>query len=146
MTAQPQDATRVRRVLEQELARGCTNDLVVGGLDRLLIQMREDGAMAEVPNLERFVRVLPPGGYRALSAEGRARWLGDVIAALGSTVSSIPAGLPPAKRPAAARRSATRRPALRAQSSEPVPSRVEPGTPVTVLPGENRDDMSLKRT
>lgn len=135
MTSQPPDATRVRRVFEQELARGCTNNLVVGGLDRMLIPMREDGAMSDVPNLDRFVRVLPPGGYKALSAEGRARWLRDVIAALGSSVSSVPAGLPPAKRPVAARRAATRRPTVRPQPTPPASMAITPASPLSALPG-----------
>jgi ATP-dependent DNA helicase RecG len=135
VTTPSSTTVRVRRVLEQELSRGCTNDLVVGGLDRMLIQMREDGAMAEMPNLDRFVRVLPPGGYRALSADGRARWLRDAIGALGSTVTSVPAGLPPAKRPVAARRAADRRPSAPKRVAAATAGRVETGSPISALPG-----------
>ena len=40
------DAARLRRVFELELERGASNSAVVGGLDRMLIQMAEDGLIA----------------------------------------------------------------------------------------------------
>lgn len=73
---------RLRRVFELELERGCTNQAVVGGLDRMLIQMGEDGALASHRALRRRVEDLPPGGYRSLDAEGRRRWIQSTIEAM----------------------------------------------------------------
>ena len=42
----PNDTIRLRRVFELERDRGCDNKAVMGGLDRMLIQMAEDGIIA----------------------------------------------------------------------------------------------------
>ena len=72
----------LRKVFELELERGCTNQAVVGGLDRMLIQMSEDGALGGSGALSRQVRALPEGGYRALDPDGRRGWLRTTISAL----------------------------------------------------------------
>ena len=65
------EAERIQRVFEKELERGCDNQLVIGGLDRMLIQMSEDGVLAEHRALASRVRELPAGGYRGLDAESQ---------------------------------------------------------------------------
>ncbi|MEJ5222074.1 MAG: hypothetical protein WHT63_08725, partial [Tepidiforma sp.] len=59
------DTARLRRVFELERQGGCRNTAVLGGLDRLLIQLSEDGQLRGSP-LAAAVRQLPPGGYRSL--------------------------------------------------------------------------------
>src|SRR5690606_25985282 len=68
-------AAKLRKVFEQELQRGCSNDLVIGGLDRMLIQMDEDGLLTRVPTLRERVDRLPAGGYRTLPVPERKDWL-----------------------------------------------------------------------
>jgi ATP-dependent DNA helicase RecG len=76
------DPAKVVRVLELELERGCTNGAVVGGLDRMFIQMAEDGALTAGSALRRQVAELSPSGYRGLAEHGRRTWLTRTIAAL----------------------------------------------------------------
>ncbi len=76
------DSARVRRVFELELRRDCTNQAVVGGLDRMLIQMEEDGALPIGGELRRLVAALPAGGYKALDRNRRQDWLETAIRGL----------------------------------------------------------------
>ncbi|MGD9932211.1 MAG: ATP-dependent DNA helicase RecG [Dehalococcoidia bacterium] len=83
----------LRRVFELELERGCTNAAVVGGLDRMLIQMAESGSLVERRSLARQVAMLPDGGYRSLGPDARESWL-------RSTIGAFDGDLPNAKRTA----------------------------------------------
>ena len=137
------EAERIQRVFEKELERGCDNQLVIGGLDRMLIQMSEDGVLAEHRALASRVRELPAGGYRGLDAEARAAWVKGTIAALAGPVarrtSETAAASGPVRRQAAPRH---RRQATIGDvdaGTEPV-SRASGGTldvgsPLTRLPG-----------
>jgi ATP-dependent DNA helicase RecG len=80
------DTRRLRRVFELELARGCRNEAVVGGLDRFLIQMDEDGLIAIGSPLRDQLLRLPAGGYRGLGERERRVWVEDVIRALDEPV------------------------------------------------------------
>ena len=80
------DATRVRRVFELELERGCQNQVVIGGLDRFLIQMSEDGLLSGSPLASR-VAALPSTGYRSLEEEARREWVQSTIRALSPAVA-----------------------------------------------------------
>ena len=141
MTSPLVDTDRVRRVFEQELDRGCENSLVVGGLDRMLIQMREDGILQQIPALDRGIRELPGGGYRSLAPEDRKRWLQGVLASLGNgTTTRQPAqALPPSpparqsKTAARQRKPAPAKAATRQPGNEP--GTVRPSDPVTRVPG-----------
>ena len=83
------DATRVRRVFELELGRGCQNQVVIGGLDRMLIQMGEDGLLASGPLASR-VAALPATGYRSLQEDARREWVQATIRALTPTAVAPP--------------------------------------------------------
>ena len=83
------DATRVRRVFELELGRGCQNQVVIGGLDRMLIQMGEDGLLANGPLASR-VAALPATGYRSLQEDARREWVQATIRALTPTAVAPP--------------------------------------------------------
>ena len=78
------DVTRLRRVFELERERGCDNKAVMGGLDRMLIQMAEDGIMRPNSPLGQRFKALPQSGYRSLSEEERTNWVDDTIRALSS--------------------------------------------------------------
>ena len=74
------DEGRIQRVFEKELERGCDNQLVVGGFDRMLIQMSEDGVLAANPALAARVNgCRVPGTSRSMWRRGapgsRGRWL-----------------------------------------------------------------------
>lgn len=129
------EARRIRHVFEQELARGCDNRLVIGGLDRMLIQLAEDGGLRESAALSRSVRALPNGGYRALGEEQRRNWLTSAIRALAAeTEAPSPRGA--ARRPAASRARAAARPDTDEISPTPATSgRIDPDSPVEKLPG-----------
>ncbi len=73
----------LRKVFELELERGCTNAAVVGGLDRMLIQMAESGGLGQRKSLARQVSLLPDGGYRSLAPDARRAWLRTTIGAIG---------------------------------------------------------------
>jgi ATP-dependent DNA helicase RecG len=75
-------AARLRRVFELELERGAQNHAVIGGLDRMFIQMSEDGLLEAGGALRRQIGLLPSGGYRALTPEQRQAWLRLTIEAL----------------------------------------------------------------
>lgn len=142
------DSTRLRRVFELELERGCQNEVVIGGLDRMFIQMAEDGLLPAGGPLRRMVRELPAGGYRSLDEAERRRWLQATIRSLGSGTTAAaattsvppPAATPPPSR--AVRKPAARRP-VAATTREPAPSHSAPSgpsglkvsSPVSSLPG-----------
>ncbi len=135
---QAPDPGRLRRVFELELERGCTNQAVIGGLDRMLIQMAEDGLLA--PALSRMVRELPSGGYRSLSEEERRAWLHRTIRALsGPQLTPAPTPQRAAQRTPA--RAATRRPSAPsvverpARPSATTGSRLAVDSPLSHLPG-----------
>jgi ATP-dependent DNA helicase RecG len=110
MTAPPADISRLRNVLQRELDRGCDDRLVIGGLDRMLIQMAEDGTLRETPALKQQLLDLGSGGYRALDTPARKKWLASAISGLPGETRS--------PRDAPVRAGGPR-----------------PGDPVTVLPG-----------
>ncbi len=126
------ETRRVQRVFEQELQHGCDNRLVIGGLDRMLIQLTEDGLPAESPALDRAVRALPPGGYRSLGEGERRQWLVAAIRGLQDEHSggdapggSTPDGADPGGR------DGLRSPAATGSNS----SGLRPDSPVSKLPG-----------
>src|SRR5688572_24534205 len=77
------DTARLRRVFEIELGRGCDNGAVIGGLDRMFIQMAEDAVLPPRHPLQARIHTLPAGGYRSLPPEERESWLRGTIRALG---------------------------------------------------------------
>jgi len=131
------EAARLRRVFELERDRGYTNQVVLGGLDRMLIQMREDGLLSATP-LDAQARLLPPGGYRSLDGPARQAWVERAIRALAS---------PPQAASRAAPRKAARTPSRRAVPAAPAPreaaplaaaaarARLTPDSAVVDLPG-----------
>lgn len=131
------EAGRIRRVFELERDRGCNNQAVIGGLDRMFIQMREDGLIASGSPLDRRLRELPREGYRSLDEEGRRQWIDGTIRALGTGAS--PGSAAPARRAAPARSRRT----MRQSPSEDTDSgattgpgrRLRPDSPLTHLPG-----------
>jgi ATP-dependent DNA helicase RecG len=133
------DSLRLCRVFELELEKGCANQVVVGGLDRMLQQMSEDGLVARAGALGRQVAALPAGGYRALAEDSRRRWLASTIAALrgGSTASAPSVATATARRSrgegAIVQRSRVQ-PAPKAEPA-PKPPRIAPDTPAAALPG-----------
>ena len=106
------DATRVRRVFELELERGCQNQVVIGGLDRMLIQMGEDGLLRDGPLASR-VAALPPTGYRSLEEEARREWVQSTIRALTPAMVATPTRSTPVTRPGPSRGGGARAPATR---------------------------------
>ncbi len=138
----PADAVRLRRVFELERDRGCDNKAVMGGLDRMLIQMAEDGIMAPSSPLGVRFRALPPSGYRSLPEDARRAWIDGTIAALAAPASADRQGGAPARPPARKAPPARRRPAAPstldelgdAPAQRPTGS-LTPSSPVTRLPG-----------
>lgn len=142
------ESGRLRRVFELELERGCTNQAVIGGLDRMLIQMSEDGLMARETALRAMVRQLPAGGYRSLDEDGRRSWLQATIRALSANGGverrgpERPARMTPPARPTGGA-SRPGRPArakpVSAGAREPAGSggsgKLRLSSPVTALPG-----------
>ena len=118
------DAARIRRVFELERDRGCDNKAVMGGLDRMLIQMSEDGFMPPGSALASRFKALPQGGYRSLDEGGRREWLDVTIRAL-----SAPAG--PGRPPAPPARGASGPGPSRA------PARRTPARPISEDDGED---------
>ncbi len=82
------DAGRVRRVFELEIERGCDNGTVIGGLDRMLIQMLEDGLLPAGHPLRQRVGALPEGGYRSLGPAQRRAWLETTVRVLWPVIAS----------------------------------------------------------
>ncbi len=112
---------RLLRVFQLELTRGCDNQSVIGGLDRLLIQLNEDGALRTHSGLLRRVKALPPGGYRSLDAGQRQSWVEDTVAAL--------------KRPSAPSRPRQSTPEHAPPDQRSGPPVLRLDSPITDLPG-----------
>ena len=131
MSAATVDLGRVRRILEAELARGCDDRAVLGGLDALLRRAAGAPEVAGHP-FATALRRLPGGGYRSLSSKERRAWLELALRALrGETVAAPPVDKQrPNARPGG---TTTRRPSLRGR---PGPARtLSPDDPVTAIPG-----------
>ena len=110
------ELARLRGVLERELESGAADRDIPGGIDALLIRAVEDGAIARGHPLYERIRALQrSGGYRALTTEGRKRWLERAAAVADPRAE-------PSERPAAGARG---RP-------------LAPDDPVTRLPGLGR--------
>ncbi len=127
-------ADRILKVFQLELGRGCDNQAVIGGLDRLLIQLAEDGALATNTPLVRRIRALPPAGYRALNDEQRRSWIDGTIGAL-SRPASQPGSGPPrvrvaTRRPQRAEDGALGPPVLAQEAAN-----IKLDSPLTALPG-----------
>jgi ATP-dependent DNA helicase RecG len=127
-------------VFEVELARGCDNGAVIGGLDRMLIQMREDEALP--PALARRADALPPAGYRSLSEAQRRTWIEATI----RTLAAQPGRAPGAASPQSPDRSPNRKSEIGNRKPAPIgianrTSKVEnssaltPDSPLTAIPG-----------
>jgi ATP-dependent DNA helicase RecG len=71
-------------VFELERERGCDNKAVMGGLDRMLIQMIEDGLLTAASPLGQRFKQLPRSGYRSLDDEERKSWIEGTIRALSA--------------------------------------------------------------
>lgn len=138
---QASDAVRLRRVFELEKERGCDNKAVMGGLDRLLIQMAEDGLMTPSSPLGQRFKTLPQSGYRSLPEDERKAWVDGTLRALSVPFQARPA--PVVERRPAFSRTRTQSPAPRPappaeEREEPVgQSRgaFKPASPVSRLPG-----------
>jgi ATP-dependent DNA helicase RecG len=143
------EAGRIQRVFEKELERGCDNQLVIGGLDRMLIQMSEDGVFVDNPALGARVQELPAGGYRSLPEPDRRAWIESTLHALRrASIHMVP---PPAPVARAAGPSKARQGSSRARAAvksappgsehelEPVTPasspHLDPTSPVSKLPG-----------
>jgi len=107
----PMNVEPLRRVLELERDKGCTDTAVIGGLDKFLRRWAAQ-AMALITSprlLAQFRKLrLDDAKYASLSQEQRKKWLADVFAFLDSLkaaeteVKSSPKRVaPPRKRPAA---------------------------------------------
>ena len=143
------DTVRLRRVFELERERGCDNKAVMGGLDRMLIQMAEDGLMTPSSPLGIRFKALPQAGYRSLPEDERRSWVEATISALSTpTAASLGRAPAPARPPAgrAAPRTAsrgTRKPASQRLDDNDEGSSVtplaagtlRPDSPLTRLPG-----------
>ena len=93
-SASPSSATelsRLRALFEREIEAGAANSEITGGLDTLLIRIVEDGVIPRGHPLNERIRGLQRGGgYRALTPEGRRKWLERAIAATGPDGDSAP--------------------------------------------------------
>jgi ATP-dependent DNA helicase RecG len=109
--AVPINVEPLRKVLELERDKGCTDTAVIGGLDKFLRRWAAQ-AMASITSprlLAQFRKLrLDDAKYASLSQEQRKKWLADVFAFLDSLkaaeteVKSSPKRVaPPRKRPAA---------------------------------------------
>ncbi|MGI8926736.1 MAG: ATP-dependent DNA helicase RecG [Tepidiformaceae bacterium] len=122
------DATRVRRVFELELERGCDNTTVVGGLDRMLIQMAEDGLIPPGHPLRQRLQALPRDGYRSLEGERRRAWLQGTLRALSPSLA-------PARRMDSNAGSAPRNTGTPTPGGRPArPAALGPGAPLRPVP------------
>ncbi len=118
------DTGRLRRVFELELQRGCDNLAVIGGLDRMLIQMSEDGLLGRGEPLRERVHALPPQGYRSLPEEQRRAWVQGTISALTEAAPPVDRHVPSPS---------TRQPAPPARRTVPQPP-IETGRPAEAVP------------
>jgi len=66
---------RLVALFRAELAEGCENRAISGGLDRLLVNLVEGGRVHGQRDLLRRVRALPDAGYRALNVDQREAWV-----------------------------------------------------------------------
>ena len=139
------DVVRLRRVFELERDRGCDNTTVMGGLDRMLIQMAEDGLMTAQSPLGRRFKELPQSGYRSLPEVDRKTWVEGTIAALTT------APTPPLPRGTSRERGSGGEGRRTPQPRRPAPgqfdddepqskiqnpqSKITPDSPLTRLPG-----------
>lgn len=142
------DVARLKRVFQLELERGCANQAVIGGLDRMFIQMDEDGLLASGGPLRQMVTELPPGGYRAMDEDARRRWLERTVRALEGNRPAAPPAATAAAPPAANSRTGPlpgARPRAKAAAAT-APASAHPGakpseralsldSPATRLPG-----------
>ncbi len=139
---QPADAVRLRRVFELERDRGCDNKTVVGGLDRMLIQMAEDGLMPPASALGQRFKALPATGYRSMGDEERKAWIEGTITALGAGRPAAAHPAPPAaprRKTAPARRSQARQDDFEDESAATSQTgALKLDSPVTRLPGVGR--------
>ena len=115
------EAGRLAAVFQVELSRGCDNGAVTGGIDRLMVNLSEDGTLRSHMPLLKRARALPDAGYRSLSEAQREAWLRGTLAVL--------AGL----------RTGSARPEEES-GGRSAPKRSEPGplaldSPTTKLPG-----------
>jgi len=124
-TPRTRDLARLRRLFELERQGGCRNTAVLGGLDRFLIQLDEDGLLRGSP-LGPAARQLPPGGYRSLPQPERERWVAGVLAALEAPAAPAPTP----------RRKAS---GAKAPRAAPAPPPLRPDSPPTDLPGVTRN-------
>jgi ATP-dependent DNA helicase RecG len=130
------EASRLRRVFELELGRGCDNQAVIGGLDRMLIQMAEDGLLAIGGGLRRQVALLPTGGYRSMDEAKRRSWL---QATIGQIEESPTPGPQAPVRPSAVRSRAKGEVVIGGgRPAAPVRSSLDLNSPVSKLPGLGR--------
>ncbi|MCL4230181.1 MAG: ATP-dependent DNA helicase RecG [Dehalococcoidia bacterium] len=143
------DTDRLRRVFELELQRGCDNQAVIGGLDRMLIQMAEDGLLNRGDPLRERVRTLPPQGYRSLPEDDRRAWLQGTIRALTGPPPRTHTPAAPAPRETPPRRAVADRAGRARPSPEPLARAASAGTPalelnspVTKLPGISKGNAA----
>ena len=134
MPATLPDSARLCRVFQLELQRGASNQAVVGGLDRMFIQMDEDGLLTVGGTMRDRVFGLPAGGYRALSVEQRKPWLRETIEALRREEAGVVPIRRGVARPAA-RATATPRAAAPELRTVPPPTPLRLDMPVSRLPG-----------
>jgi ATP-dependent DNA helicase RecG len=132
MAAAMTNATRLRRVFELELEGGAQNRAVIGGLDRMFIQMSEDGLLARGGALRHQVELLPTGGYRALTPEQRQAWLRLTVESLKREEAGV-VTLPGRTRPSAPPEAGPTR-SRPATAPEALPS-LRADSPVSKLPG-----------
>ena len=138
------DNARLATVFKKELERGCDDGLVIGGLDRMLIQMDEDGLLAASPPLRSRVHELPRGGYRSLDGDGRRAWVNATLVALAGADTGRLVGKqrpsPPTRRVGASPPAPTRpippkqRPRATDDSNRH-PARLRVDSPIDRLPG-----------
>jgi len=129
------EASRIQKVFEKELARGCDNQLVIGGLDRMLVQMGEDGLFEAETALEARVRALPAGGYRSLALADRRAWLEATVVALRPASLEPPGGLPANRTAATPVSRPTRVPRPVIDLPPAIAAAIDVTTPASKLPG-----------
>ncbi len=88
-TSTDSELSRLCALFRRELEAGAANSEVEAGLDTLLIRMIEEGVIARKhPLYERIRGLQRGGGYRALTSQGRRKWLERAISATGQTGES----------------------------------------------------------
>ena len=101
------ELSRLRSLFERELEEGGASGAIPGGFDALFIRLIEDGVIGRShPLYERIRGLQRGGGYRALTSEGRRRWLRGALAAIGGGEASgaatrVSGGGAPRRRPLA---------------------------------------------